>query len=269
MELRAVTGNEAGYSGDDQIKIALRAIMEKGGKASTDEIYRALEIELNSKGFTLSVQGKASLRFFVNSVAVKAGYIRPYDKNYPGWEITSAGKQLINTQEEETETVIDVDENTEVRVLSNSARGIAFEKYILELLKKMYPKYLWYHQGVHKSNERGLDFIGDSIDLNAHVLAKIGVQVKFHAPNNAPATLEWLKFLSGCFTRRVDSAIFVTTGRLTPEQRRESGEVGRLLIMEGKDEINRIAQQHNYQTFELFDDNQAYTEDVAGQQLLF
>lgn len=268
MTQRKVTGTEAGFSGDEQIRIALRAIVEKGGKAQIEDIYKALEAELEPKGFTLSPQGRASLRFFVNSVAVKAGYIKPYDKSSPGWEITASGRQLIIVPEEEPETVIDVDESIEVKVKSNSARGIAFERYILDLLKKMYPNFFWYHQGVHKSNERGIDFIGDSIDPNDH--QKIGVQVKFHAPSNAPTDKEWYKFLAGCFARRVDSAIFITTGKLTAEQRRESGEASRLLIMEGKDEINRIAQLYGIPTFELFDDKQDFAEeDQNGQRLLF
>ena len=66
-----------------------------------------------------------------------------------------------------------------------------------------------------KRNERGLDFYGAGLsqDVSGHL--SVGVQVKLHDPTNAPTEIEWLKFLSGCFARRVNNALFITTGRLT------------------------------------------------------
>jgi transposase len=80
----------------------------------------------------------------------------------------------------------------------------------------------------------------------------IGVQVKFYSEKSAPRQLEWLKFLSGCFSRRLESAIFITTGKLTGDQRREAQEA-RITIIEGKDEITRLSQLHSIGDFELFD----------------
>jgi hypothetical protein len=120
------------------------------------------------------------------------------------------------------------------------------------LLKKIYPHYAWYHQGVHKSRERGLDFIGSQIGKITDHPQFIGVQVKFHATDTVPSPLEWFKFLAGCFARQIDQAVFVTTGRLTSEQRREAGEA-RIVVIEGREEITRIANLHNIEEFELFD----------------
>ena len=93
MKKLLVTGAEAGLSGDDQIRIALRKIEERGGSAQMHELYEAVEEHLD--GAALSPQGKASLRFFINRVAVQAGYIFPHDRQNPGWKITQRGSALL------------------------------------------------------------------------------------------------------------------------------------------------------------------------------
>lgn len=246
------TGYDAGLSGDEQIRITLRSIVDQGGMATIKNIYEAVNDEMRTKDFKLSDQGKASLRFFVNKVAVQAGYIYPYDKNNPGWRATPEGKQFIDTSDQSAQLAFNIDTEKVEKVESNAARGAAFELYILKLLRNAYPFYSWYQQGIHKNNERGLDFIGNRIGDAGDESNSIGVQVKFHQANNAPTGKEWLKFLSGCFARRVDSAIFVTTGRLTSAKRREAQEA-RVVVIEGKEEITRIAKLHNVSRFELFD----------------
>jgi restriction endonuclease Mrr len=248
-EIRAVTGFDAGLSGDAQIRIALRAILANGGIAQMPEIYAAVEQHMN--GVRLSEQGKASLRNFINRAAVQAGYVYPRDPNIAGWRITPEGKEFLES-EAVPEEVTNVDTELPVILPSNSVRGAAFENYVLRLLKKIYPNYAWYSQGVHKNNERGLDFIGSQIGKVADNPQFIGVQVKFHAENTVPSQLEWLKFLAGCFARQVDHAVFITTGRLTSEQRREAGEA-KVVVIEGREEISRIANLHGIEEFELFD----------------
>lgn len=251
QQLIKQTGAEAGLSGEAQIQIALRTIAANSGSVSIGDLYKVVEHHMN--GATLSEQGKASLRFFINKVAVRAGYIYPADPSTPGWRITPEGRQAIQEAVVPQEEVVNVDTDQTTQVPSNSARGAAFELYTLELLKQLYPLYTWYHQGRHKSHERGLDFIGSQI---GHVESRsqfLGVQVKFHAANTAPSQLEWFKFLAGCFARRIDQAIFITTGRLTSEQRREAGEA-RVVVIEGRDEIKRIAKLNNMARFDLFDD---------------
>jgi hypothetical protein len=249
----AMTGAEAGLSGDAQIRIALQTIDAHGGIASMSMLYPAVEQQMN--GAKLSEQGKASLRYFINRVAVQAGYLYPSDPAVPGWRITPEGRAFLGAEQPMSEEVINVDTSQSVQVPSSSARGTAFELYILQLLKKIYPDYAWYHQGVHKDNERGLDLIGSLIGNATNQPQVIGVQVKFHAENAAPSQLEWFKFLAGCFARQVDQAIFVTSGRLTSEQRREAGEA-RVIVIEGRDEITRIADSQNIPRFDLFDERQ-------------
>ena len=55
--------------------------------------------------------------------------------------------------------------------------------------------------------------------------------------------------MAGCLVRQIDKAVFITTGRLTSEQRREAGE-GKIMIIEGVDELNRIAKEYNYEAYE-------------------
>ncbi|MBC7875948.1 MAG: restriction endonuclease [Anaerolineales bacterium] len=244
-----VTGSEAGLSGDAQIRIALQKIDSNGGVAQMPEIYSAVESRLNGK--RLSEQGKASLRRFVNYDAVQAGYLYPHDRNNPGWRITTEGREFVRSDENSSEQVFNVDTDQTEVLPSNTVRGSAFEQYTIKFLRSMYPHYTWYYQGQHKSRERGLDVIGNELGENRSGIQSIGVQIKFHAANTAPTNEEWLKFLAGCFARRLDSAIFVTTGRLTSEQRREAGEA-RVIVIEGREEIARIAQIYGIEEFDLF-----------------
>lgn len=250
-QVQFLTGDKAGLSGDMQIRIALQTILENGGMAPMPMLYKAVERSMN--GTRLSKQGKASLRKYINTVATKAGLVFPHDPESPGWRITAKGREFLGA-ESAPEEVINVDTDQAETVPSNSARGAAFESYILELLKRIYPDYAWYQQGIHKSRERGLDFIGTRIGNLEDCPQFIGVQVKFHAEDTAPSQLEWFKFLAGCFARRIDQAIFITTGRLTSEQRREAGEA-RVIVLEGREEINRIASRHDLEEFELFDES--------------
>jgi hypothetical protein len=252
VDQKSVTAYEAGISGDEQVRIALETILAKGGIAQTSDIYKVVESRLLKQGLRLSKQGKASLRFYVNRVAVRAGYVLPYEKGNPGWRITPKGRTYLEENPPEPETLVNTDTQIEELVLPNVARGSAFELYVLDLLKLIYPYYVWYQQGAHKQFERGLDFIGDRIGETKNEPKCIGVQVKFHRAKYAPTQMEWLKFLSGCFARRVESAIFITTGRLTSEQRREAREAN-VIVIEGRDEITRLAKLHSLMQFDLFD----------------
>jgi Restriction endonuclease len=248
---KTVTGAEAGLSGDDQIRTALQTIQDRGGVAQMPDIYQPVEKRLN--GPKLSAQGRASLRTFVNRVAVQAGYVYPHDRNNPGWRITPEGRDFLGTAASSGEEVLNVDtDQTEVH-LSSTARATAFEHYVMRLLKMMYPHYAWFHQGLRKGNERGLDLIGSQIGEGSNQTHSIGVQVKLHSSRSAPSLEEWLKFLAGCFARRVSSAMFITTGRLTSEQRREAGEAD-VLVIEGREEIKRIAELYGVEEFELYEE---------------
>jgi hypothetical protein len=247
---KPATGSDAGLSGDDQIRLVLQEIVRRGGRAKTGDLYPVVESVMNANGFTLSEQGKASLRFFINKVAVDAGYVHPHDRADPGWRITESGREFAADDATGEERAIDTDTGQETIVVSNVAKGDAFEHYILKVLKAAYSNYAWYHQGRDKHRERGIDFVGNRLGDTRGEKATIGVQVKFHLPNNAPTEREWLKFLAGCFARRLDSAMFVTTGRLTGEQRREAQEAG-VIVIEGRAEVARLAKFHGLEDFTL------------------
>ena len=57
-------------------------------------------------------------------------------------------------------------------------------------------------------------------------------------------------FLAGCFTRRIDRAIFVTTGCLTDEQCREASQAD-IIVIAGAAEIARVADEYGYSWFEV------------------
>jgi hypothetical protein len=191
---------------------------------------------------------------------VQAGYVYPHDKEKPGWRVTPEGREFAASPAADAEIAVDVDTGAEKVLLANSAQGAAFERWVLSLLRATYPYYAWYEQGRHKAHERGLDFVGTRLgDVNSEPRS-IGVQVKLHQPNNAPTQDEWLKFLAGCFARRVESAIFVTTGRLTGSQRREAQEA-KVIVLEGADEISRLARLHRVDPFDL---SERGTDDESG-----
>ena len=52
--LQPIKGTEAGLTGDDQVRIALGAIAERGGVAQMSDIYSAFDAVLNPQGYTLS-----------------------------------------------------------------------------------------------------------------------------------------------------------------------------------------------------------------------
>jgi hypothetical protein len=92
-EVRKMTGVEAGLSSNDQMRIALEAIIDNGGTAQIADIYAAVERQMGNA--VLSEQGKASLREYVNRKAVNAGYIYSHDPAVEGWRITQAGKEFV------------------------------------------------------------------------------------------------------------------------------------------------------------------------------
>lgn len=92
-----VTGSEAGLSGAEQIRIALETMAQQGGVATTSQIIEAVESVLANHDplMRLSDQGRASLRFFINKVAVDAGYVYKHDSRGPGWRITPKGHDWV------------------------------------------------------------------------------------------------------------------------------------------------------------------------------
>jgi Restriction endonuclease len=99
--------------------------------------------------------------------------------------------------------------------------------------------------GRDKRAERGLDFVGNSLGDGTC----LGVQVKFHKATSKRSEKEWLSFLAGCFERRVDRAIFVTTGQLSREQRQQAAAAG-VTSIEGRKEVDRVAKEFALELFE-------------------
>lgn len=93
VEMESVTGVEAALKGEEQIRIALQTMIENGGKASIERIYRAVEEQMD--GLALSEQGKASLRSFINRAAVEKKLVYPHDDLDPGWRITVEGRRFL------------------------------------------------------------------------------------------------------------------------------------------------------------------------------
>lgn len=229
------TGSEAGLSRDDQVRIALAAMVAGGGSTTTDEIRNAIEERMAPA--RLSKQGKASLASFVSSRAAEAGLVRP-GRERGRWEITSEGREFLEVADE-VETTVDASGVERVSA-KNTVPHRLFELHCEKVLKAMYPNHVWLDQGRWKKGEFGLDLIGTEVGATGGRPKKIGVQVKLHSQENAPTDLEWTKFLAGCFRRRVATAVFITTGRLRGWQRDAGNEAG-VVVIEGRPEVDRIA----------------------------
>lgn len=245
------TGAEAGLDADALIRVALETMVAKGGRAQMAEIYAAVNAAM--KPDHLSTQGEATLRTYINRDAVKANLVLAHDKGNPGWEISAEGREFLQSMQA-ANAMIDELEVVDAAPSppTSQARALAFEKYILEFMKVMYPEYAWYHQGVHKAEERGLDMVGTRLRPVAGEPRVIGVQVKCHAEEATLAKMEWFQFLAGCYARRVNSSIFVTTGRMNGKQRREAAEA-QVVVIEGSAELSRLAKQFGITSFDEWD----------------
>jgi len=93
LQKQQSTGADAGLTQDDQIYIALRKMVELDGQASINEIYDAVQAEMG--GLALSDQGKASLRYFINTTAVHKAYVFPHEDGQLYWRITPLGRKYV------------------------------------------------------------------------------------------------------------------------------------------------------------------------------
>lgn len=87
------TGTDAGLSSEQQIRLALAEIVRRGGVATSSDFYEPIERRM--QGMKLSKNGKASIRYFINKVAVERGLVFAHDPTMPGWRITDAGRRYL------------------------------------------------------------------------------------------------------------------------------------------------------------------------------
>jgi len=84
-----------------------------------------------------------------------------YSKEKPGWHITPAGQEFFlqhsavpGLRPEDGDEEVTIASGAEVVVPHIVVQAAAFERYMLDFMRVLYPSYSWYHQGRHKSNER-------------------------------------------------------------------------------------------------------------------
>ena len=246
---KEVTYREAGLSKEDIYLLVFTKMAENTDGLEIKDINKIVNTELAKSSQILSKQGERTLSNLISVGAVSDGFIHPFDKENPKWRLTSEGKEIVKQQGQQKESVFNTETETDEKEIPNTVKGFLLEKYVLGLLKEMYPYDSCFHQGVQKNNERGLDLIANKIGDEHSEHESIGVQVKNHKETSAPTKEEWLKFLAGCFVRRIEEAMFITTGKLTSEQRREAGEA-KIIVIEGIEELNRIAKLYKYKTYD-------------------
>jgi hypothetical protein len=249
--LQEVTYKDAGLTKENIYSLIFSEMVEHPDGMEMKDIYEIINTKLAENSQILSTQGKDSLRNLINKHATLEGFIYPYDKENPKWRLTDEGKKLIKQQGKQKELVFNTETKKNETEMANTLKGALLERYVLGLLKEMYPYYSWFHQGMQKNNERGLDLIANKIGEKHSEYKTIGVQIKNHKETSAPTKEEWLKFLAGCFVRHIEEVLFITTGKLSSEQRREAGE-SKITVIEGFDELNRIAKLYKYKTYDEY-----------------
>jgi hypothetical protein len=250
-KLQEVTYTEAGLTKENVYSLIFTEIVKYPDGLDTKDIYRIVNDKLSENSQILSEQGRASLRNLVNKYAVLEGFIYPYDNENPKWRLTNEGKKLVEQQGEHKELVFNTETQENETEMPNTLKGTLLEKYVLGLLKEMHPYYSWFHQGIQKNNERGLDLIANKIGEKNSEYKTIGVQIKNHKETSAPTKEEWLKFLAGCFVRHIEEVIFITTGKLSSEQRREASEA-KITVIEGFNELKKIKKLYKYKTYDEY-----------------
>jgi hypothetical protein len=249
--LQEVTYKDAGLTKENVYLLIFSEMVKYPNGLDMKDIYEIINTKLVENSQILSDQGKASLRNLINKYAVLEGFIYPYDDENPKWRLTNEGKKLIEQQGKQKELVFNTETKKNETETANTVKGTLLEKYVLGLLKEMHPYYSWFHQGMQKNNERGLDLIANKIGEQHSEHKTIGVQIKNHKETSAPTKEEWLKFLAGCFVRHIEEVIFITTGKLSSEQRREASEA-KITVIEGFDELNRIAKLYKHKTYDEY-----------------
>jgi hypothetical protein len=88
-----MSGDAAGFDGNAQIQIALKALAANGGSGTVAFLYRALEAEMHPH--TLSGKGKAALRCFINRKASRLGFVEAerVARLAATWNITQKGRE--------------------------------------------------------------------------------------------------------------------------------------------------------------------------------
>jgi hypothetical protein len=190
--------------------------------------------------------GKATVRFYLNRVAVRRGLLEPHDPHRPGWRITDEGRAWVASQIEAHGSEV----TSEGLVMATERVPPAwrqFERWCLALLERMYPDSVWALQQAERGRQRGLDLVGTC--FTAERFGRVtAVQVKLHDADRCPSDEEWSQFLAGCPLRRSDRMIFITTGRVSAVQQREAQDAG-IVVMAGEDTLKRVASLYGLAPF--------------------
>jgi hypothetical protein len=90
-DVREMTAAQVGLSSERQIQIALLEIVDCGGEASSDQLYKAIERNMPAD-VVLSQQGYDTLLSLLSCEAVQQGHIEPPAPDRLGWRITAKGR---------------------------------------------------------------------------------------------------------------------------------------------------------------------------------
>jgi hypothetical protein len=89
------TASEAGVSTDRQIQIALQAMVDNGGQATSAQIYAAIQRQLPAD-IDLSEQGRNTIRSLISRNATQKGYVAPRGTD-TAWKITEEGREYLDS----------------------------------------------------------------------------------------------------------------------------------------------------------------------------
>jgi hypothetical protein len=94
-----MTAAEAGLNTERQIQIALQAMVDNGGQASSSQLYDAIQ-RYFPVDVTLSRQGRDTLRSLMSREAVQKKYVEDRDGDSSVWRITEQGRDFLDSTKE-------------------------------------------------------------------------------------------------------------------------------------------------------------------------
>lgn len=224
---------------DKMFNALLLAVKELGGSASIEELEEKTASELNLTEKDLAIIHKGNRTKFSYNLAWARTYLKKYgvfDNSERGvWSVTNKGQSMDRVDPIEVKkSVKDSDGGKTEPTPEDEVALIAWEDDLLETVKSISPKAferlaqrILRESGfvqvevTGRSNDGGIDGKG-VVRLNL-----LSFHVNFQCKRYKDSvSAEKVRDFRGAMVGRSDKGLFITTGRFTPEAKKEAGRDG-------------------------------------------
>ena len=217
----------------------LLAVKELGGSASIEELEERTALELNLTAKDLATIHKGNRTKFSYNLAWARTYLKKYgvlDNSERGvWSVTNKGQSIGQIDPMEVKKFVkSADEGSSESVPEDEVALLNWEDDLLETVKSISPKAferlaqrILRESGfvqvevTGRSNDGGIDGKG-VVRLNL-----LSFHVNFQCKRYKDSvSAEKVRDFRGAMVGRSDKGLFITTGRFTPEAKKEAGRDG-------------------------------------------